>query len=267
MPSSFESFSSLLCFEQPRGQSSFSRKPYLPILLALWAGNSVYCCSLAAPLRWRRQFRGDIFIREYLDRNNFIFSTLSLFFLYVIVTIFLYELAEFFFSPFFSIASNLQSWKITHAEGTFLAVRFPRYFYRSSVWTGRTVVHPNKETRHSALHVHRYIFHFPFLFFSLFSPFTTISASSSLSLFLFLFHDIRRRAKRQQVEAHNRNASLYVTAIRLQIYIVYVPLSLFLSAVIQRKYVIVTRPHCSRALEHEPGKKRRRRSLFVCPFV
>lgn len=201
MPSSFESFSSLLCFEQPRGQSSFSRKPYLPILLALWAGNSVYCCSLAAPLRWRRQFRGDIFIREYLDRNNFIFSTLSLFFLHIIVTIFLYELAEFFFSPFFSIASNLQSWKITHAEGTFLAVRFPRYFYRSSVWTGRTVVHPNKETRHSALHVHRYIFHFPFLFFSLFSPFTTISASSSSPSYLLspffstTFDDGRRGSK------------------------------------------------------------------------
>lgn len=53
--------------------------------------------------------------------------------MYIIATIFLYELAEFFFSPFFSIASNLQSWKITHAEGTFLAVRFPRYFYRSEL--------------------------------------------------------------------------------------------------------------------------------------
>lgn len=142
--------------------------------------------------------------------------------MYIIATIFLYELAEFFFSPFFSIASNLQSWKITHAEGTFLAVRFPRYFYRSSVWTGRTVVHPNKETRHSALHVHRYIFHFPFLFFSLFSPFTTISASSSSPSYLLspffstTFDDGRRGSKlkltietRIFVRHSNSSANIY----------------------------------------------------------
>lgn len=138
------------------------------------------------------------FVDISMNLDHFVLYICVFIFFYfnIIGTIFFLQLCRMFFSFSFyreqlSIASNriFFSKRISNLEKLhmqkehFLPYIFPATFI-GLVWTGRTVVHPNKETRHSTLHVHRYIFHFPFLFSSFFSPFTTTSASSSSQSYL-----------------------------------------------------------------------------------
>lgn len=124
---------------------------------------------------------------------------------------------------------------------------------------------------------------FPFSLSFFLSSFSTISASSSpvvlsplpfLPLFFSTRFDEGRRLwkKRQQVEAHNRNASLYVTAIRLQIYIymcVCVSFSLSLGghSTKVRHCHATTLFESSRARTGEKAKKEELVRLSVCLVI
>lgn len=116
------------------------------------------------------------------------------------------------------------------------------------VRTGQTVDHPNKETCHSALYVSSI---FAFSFFSLWHDFILgFSYPGIFVLFvwvLFCWSSTDDFKGRSELDRTIASKCLCPS----QQFVCKYAVSLCGHSA---KYVIVTRPHCSRTLEHRPGK-------------